>query len=142
MRRVAFAIVLAGVPLASGTPARASTGVSIDVGKIAISQKLLPGGAYRLPVFGVHNPAASERRTASPSPISRTRRHVDPKGMVPLHAGLAHARTRRDPRGEYPPRTSTGSGAGEVRSDLAAWWWRLARFFMEHAPWMWILPVA
>ena len=48
MQRVAFAIVL--------------TGVSISVEKIAISQKLLPGGAYRLPVFGVHNPG-SERTT-------------------------------------------------------------------------------
>jgi hypothetical protein len=53
--------------LAAG-PAGASTGVSIDVGRIAVSEVLAPGGEYRLPAFGVRNPgteATSYRITVS-----------------------------------------------------------------------------
>jgi len=49
--------VLAGVALLGATPAAASsTGVSIDVGSIAVSESLAPGGEYKLPTFGVRNP--------------------------------------------------------------------------------------
>jgi hypothetical protein len=34
----------------------ASRGVSIDVGRIDVSEELAPGGDYRLPAFGVRNP--------------------------------------------------------------------------------------
>ena len=51
---VATALALAALTGAAG--AGAETGVSIDVGKIAISDKLTPGGGYRLPTFGVRNP--------------------------------------------------------------------------------------
>lgn len=51
---VASALALVALHGAAG--AGADTGVSIDVGKIAISQKLTPGGGYRLPTFGVRNP--------------------------------------------------------------------------------------
>jgi hypothetical protein len=43
--------------LFSAAPAAAaSTGVSIDVGSIAVSQVLVPGEEYTLPTFGVRNP--------------------------------------------------------------------------------------
>jgi hypothetical protein len=55
LRRCALA--LAGVALLGAAPAvGASTGVSIDVGRIDVSQSLAPGGEYRLPTFGVRNP--------------------------------------------------------------------------------------
>jgi hypothetical protein len=43
-------------------PAAADTGVSIDVARIAVSQKLSPGGEYRLPAFAIRNPG-NERTT-------------------------------------------------------------------------------
>jgi hypothetical protein len=49
---LAFAAVVAG----GGVPAGASTGVSIDVGSIAITEVLKAGEEYRLPTFGVRNP--------------------------------------------------------------------------------------
>ena len=51
------ALTIAGVALLGAAPAvAASTGVSIDVGSIAVSEELVPGGEYRLPTFGVRNP--------------------------------------------------------------------------------------
>jgi hypothetical protein len=55
-------LVLAAGALAGAPAASPERGVSIDVGRIAISQDLLPGGGYRLPTFGVTNPG-SERTT-------------------------------------------------------------------------------
>jgi hypothetical protein len=50
-------VAAAGVALLGAAPAAsASTGVSIDVGSIAVSESLAPGGAYKLPTFGVRNP--------------------------------------------------------------------------------------
>ncbi|HJP89268.1 MAG TPA: hypothetical protein VJ850_09565 [Candidatus Limnocylindrales bacterium] len=50
-------LAVVGVALLGAAPAVvASTGVSIDVGKIALSQVLEPGEEYRLPTFGVRNP--------------------------------------------------------------------------------------
>ena len=47
----------AGVALLGAAPAAsATTGVSIDVGRIAVSESLAPGGEYLLPTFGVRNP--------------------------------------------------------------------------------------
>ena len=55
LRRSVLAI--AGVALLGAARAvAASTGVSIDVGSIAVSEALVPGGEYRLPTFGVRNP--------------------------------------------------------------------------------------
>jgi hypothetical protein len=42
--------------LSGAGPAGASMGVSIDVGRIDVSEDLAPGGDYRLPAFGVRNP--------------------------------------------------------------------------------------
>ena len=50
-------LALAGVVLLGTAPAAvASTGVSIDVGSIAVSEALVAGEEYLLPTFGVRNP--------------------------------------------------------------------------------------
>jgi hypothetical protein len=56
--RVAWALALLAIAtaLVQTASADASTGVSIDVGAIAIREPLAPGGEYRLPPFGVRNP--------------------------------------------------------------------------------------
>lgn len=41
---------------AAAPPARATSGVAIDLGRIEIAQALTPGGSYRLPTIGVRNP--------------------------------------------------------------------------------------
>lgn len=57
MRASRSLIAFAGAVLFSAAPAAAaSTGVSIDVGSIAVSQVLVPGEEYTLPTFGVRNP--------------------------------------------------------------------------------------
>ena len=50
--------LLAGcaVLLLAAAPALASSGVSVDLGRIEITQQLSPGGAYTLPTLGVRNP--------------------------------------------------------------------------------------
>ena len=57
-RRATLVLLLASaaVVIAGVTPAGASTGVSIDVGAIAITEVLQSGEEYRLPTFGVRNP--------------------------------------------------------------------------------------
>jgi hypothetical protein len=61
MRRASWVpLVLAGALLLSAASAAATTGVSIDVGSIAIREELSPGGEYRLPTFGVRNPGTEE----------------------------------------------------------------------------------
>lgn len=52
---LALLALLAGA-LIGASPAGASTGVSIDVGRIDVTDPLAPGGEYRLPTFGVRNP--------------------------------------------------------------------------------------
>jgi hypothetical protein len=53
-RRLAV-VLLAGACLAAA-PARADRGVALDLGRVEITDGLLGGGGYRLPVFGVRNP--------------------------------------------------------------------------------------
>jgi hypothetical protein len=58
-RRRAAAVLglsFAAVAFGGAAPAGASTGVSIDVGAIAITEVLKAGEEYRLPTFGVRNP--------------------------------------------------------------------------------------
>jgi hypothetical protein len=59
-RVLRLALVAVGASLSSGVPAAASSGVSIDVGSIAVSEQLSPGGEYKLPTFGVRNPGTDE----------------------------------------------------------------------------------
>jgi hypothetical protein len=53
-----FVLVLGlwAAALLGAAPAAASMAVSIDVGRIDVTEALAPGGEYRLPTFGVRNP--------------------------------------------------------------------------------------
>ena len=58
MRRQAHVVAIA---LAAGLlvpAAGADRGVSVDLGRIDIDQKLEPGGSYTLPTMGVRNPGS------------------------------------------------------------------------------------
>jgi len=57
MRRLAtFALLAALALLCAAAPVSASRGVALDLGRLDITQKLTPGGGYRLPPVGVRNP--------------------------------------------------------------------------------------
>ncbi len=60
VRRRVVGLMAGGALLFSAAPAvaptLASSGVSVDLGRIEITQKLGPGGAYTLPTIGVRNP--------------------------------------------------------------------------------------
>jgi hypothetical protein len=60
-RRVA-GLLAGSALLLTAAPALASKGVSVDLGRIEITQMLTPGGAYNLPALGVRNPG-TERTT-------------------------------------------------------------------------------
>ena len=52
--------LLAGACLLGSAPARGDRGVAIDLGEVAVTDRLPPGGRYQLPVLGISNPG-SER---------------------------------------------------------------------------------
>jgi hypothetical protein len=54
--RLALVAAFAGAVLFGATPVLATHAVSIDVGRIDVTDALAPGGEYRLPSFGVRNP--------------------------------------------------------------------------------------
>ena len=54
--RIAVLLGLGAALLVSAAPVLAGKAVSIDVGAISVREKLVPGGEYRLPTFGVRNP--------------------------------------------------------------------------------------
>lgn len=54
--RAAILLGLAGAALFGAAPALATQAVSIDVGRIDVTDALAPGGEYKLPAFGVRNP--------------------------------------------------------------------------------------
>jgi hypothetical protein len=68
---------LVGTCLAA-EPTSADRGVSLDLGKIEITDGLLPGGGYRLPVFGVRNPG--DERTSYEMVVSY---RTDQNGLEP-----------------------------------------------------------
>lgn len=49
-------MLLVGAALLGAVPAAATTGVSIDVSRINVTEELAPGAEYQLPTFGVRNP--------------------------------------------------------------------------------------
>ena len=70
--------LLVGAALFGAAPAWASSGVSIDVARIAVSQDLAGGDDYRLPTFGVRNPGTE------PTTYALTVSYVDGEaGMRP-----------------------------------------------------------
>ena len=54
--RRAAALLAVFALLQSASTVFASTGVSVDIGRIDITQVLTPGAAYKLPTIGVRNP--------------------------------------------------------------------------------------
>lgn len=54
--RPLFLLAGFGVALLGAAPALGSQAVSIDVGRIDVTDALAPGGEYKLPPFGVRNP--------------------------------------------------------------------------------------
>ncbi len=70
------------VPVAAGlAAARPTRGVSVDLGRIAIRQHLLPGGSYRLPTLGVKNPGTVRTRyRAAVAAIEGQTRRMPPDG--------------------------------------------------------------
>src|SRR5437867_2776694 len=56
IRRRVTGLLAGGALLISAAPVFASSGVSVDIGRIDITQQLSPGGAYTLPTIGVRNP--------------------------------------------------------------------------------------
>jgi hypothetical protein len=65
---VFLACLLAGACLLGSAPARADRGVAIDLGEVAVTDRLSPGGGYQLPVLGITNPGdepAGYRMTVS-----------------------------------------------------------------------------
>lgn len=49
-------LVLVAIGVAGAVPVMATTGVSIDVSRISVTQELAPGDKYELPTFGARNP--------------------------------------------------------------------------------------
>src|SRR5687768_4796726 len=56
LRRAAGLVAGSALLLLSAGPTAASSGVSVDLGRIEITQQLSPGAAYTLPALGVRNP--------------------------------------------------------------------------------------
>jgi len=54
--QLVLALAVVGAALFAAAPVLASQAVSIDVGKIDVTDALAPGGEYKLPAFGVRNP--------------------------------------------------------------------------------------
>lgn len=54
--RAILVTTLLGIALGSVVPVMATTGVSIDVSRINVTEELAPGDAYQLPTFGARNP--------------------------------------------------------------------------------------
>ena len=131
-------ILLAGAALLGAAPAAASTGVSIDLARIDVSETLDRGGRYDLPTFGVRNPGTE--RTSYTLEVSyidgqRARRpssswfEFTPANLT-LRPGDSRAvLTRlRIPRGAEPgdysaligPRIVTGKKGAQVGAAAAA----------------------
>jgi hypothetical protein len=55
-RHLAVLLGLGAALLVSAAPVFGGKAVSIDVGTISVRERLVPGGEYRLPTFGVRNP--------------------------------------------------------------------------------------
>jgi hypothetical protein len=168
-RLSAAALVAALVATLAPPIAAASKGVAIDVGRIAIDQKLTPGGSYRLPVIGVRNPGterttyrmganAIEGAEAPPedwfdfSPETFT---LNPGETKPVQVRLtlpANAEPN-DYLALVGAQIAPGNGAQvgaaaaarttftvEPANLLQAGWLQLKRLFGDNQPWTWLVP--
>src|ERR1041385_9327424 len=67
------------VLIASVGPALATSGVSIDLGRIDITEQLSPGGSYNLPTLGVRHPGTERTSyTMVANPVSDPARKAPP----------------------------------------------------------------
>ena len=76
---------LAGVCLLGGAPARADRGVAIDLGKVAVTDPLPPGGEYQGPVLGISNPGNERARYRMT--VSYVTRQEVPAALLALIGG-------------------------------------------------------
>lgn len=131
-------ILVAGAALLSAAPAAGSTGVSIDVARIAVSETLDRGGRYDLPTFGIRNPGTEKTSYTLEVSYIDGQRARQPKASwfeftpvkLTLRAGESRAvLTRlRIPRGAEPgdysaligPRIVTGKKGAQVGAAAAA----------------------
>lgn len=70
-------VLLAGACMVAA-PAGADRGVALDLGRVEITDGLIAGGGYRLPLFGVRNPG--DERTSYRMVVSYV---TDQKGLEP-----------------------------------------------------------
>ena len=61
-RRLSLALASLALGGAVANPTLAATGVSVDLGRVDITQQLSPGAAYNLPALGVRNPGTERTR--------------------------------------------------------------------------------
>jgi hypothetical protein len=170
LRRTAL---VAAIALAAGLlvpAAGADRGVSVDLGRIAIDQKLQAGGSYALPTMGVRNPGTEPTSYLMGAQAIRGSRSPDEKWFefspreLRLEPGESRqVRTRlRLPTGADPGDyeallgaqiVSDGGGVQvgaaaaarltfsvEPSSQLAAWWLSLKAAFTDALPWSALLP--
>jgi hypothetical protein len=168
-RRAATAAAVAA--LAAFTPATsaASQGVAVDIGRIAIDQKLTPGGGYRLPVIGVRNPG-TERTTYRMGASAIQGAEAPPEGwfdfsprtftLKPGETKPVRVRLTLPANAEPNEYTAlvgaqiaggrgvrVGAAAAarttftvEPANFLQARWLELKRFFGDNRPWTWLAP--
>ncbi len=120
-RVAALVAFLAGACLVGGAPASADRGVALNLGKVEVTDGLLAGGSYRLPVFGVRNPG-SERTTYRMvvSYVRNQKRLEPPKewfAFQPSEFSLRPGEARRVQVGIHLP---TDSDPGDYETLLGA----------------------
>jgi hypothetical protein len=168
-RRAATAVAVAALAALAPATSAASQGVAVDVGGIAIDQKLTPGGGYRLPVIGVRNPgterttyrmgaSAIEGAAAPPeqwfdfSPRTFTLKPGETK-PVQVRLTLPANAEPNDYTALVGAQIASGRGvrvgaAAAARTTftvepsnlLQARWLQLKRFFGDNRPWTWLAP--
>ena len=170
MRRTALVVAIA---LAAGLlvpAAGADRGVSVDLGRIDIDQKLEAGGSYTLPTMGVRNPGTEMTSYRMGAQAIRGSRSPDeewfefqPRELRLKPGESRQVRTRlRLPTGAEPGDyeallgaqiVSDGGGVQvgaaaaarltftvEPSSQLAAWWLSAKTSFTDALPWSALLP--
>jgi hypothetical protein len=166
----AAGLALALTVVWSATPAQATVGVGVDVGRIDVRQSLIPGGSYVLPVIGVRNPGTE------PSTYRMGASAIEGEGFVPpgwfrfspVDFALEPGRTKAVevrmvlPTGAKPGRyqalvgativthgegTQVGAAAAArvsftvaPASLLSAWWLKLVTFLGHAMPWSAVVP--
>jgi hypothetical protein len=125
MRRVLSLPLLVGLTLAAAVPVVATTGVSIDTSRVAVTETLVPGGEYRLPAFGVRNPGTeSTSYIIVVTYVDRQEAHQPPAewfsftpGSLTLDGGQSRAVSASL---EVPPDAEPGTYEALVGPQIAA----------------------